>query len=81
MILELICGRWASLYMNYTLVKTHYSHQKKKNKKKQKQKGNFLFPGSTNNQMLKLMMQTKGKPNNRMIRRGEFSGKYFDPNY
>ena len=31
--------------------------------------------------MLKLMMQTKGKPNNRMIRRGEFSGKYFDPNY
>ena len=77
MILELICGQWASLYMNCTLVKnTHTTLTKKK-----KQKGNFLFPGSTNNQMLKLMMQTKGKPNNRMIRRGEFSGKYFDPNY
>ena len=67
-----------SLYELYTGKNTLLSQKKKK---KQKQKGNFLFPGSTNNQMLKLMMQTKGKPNNRMIRRGEFSGKYFDPNY
>ncbi|ANB12616.1 serine/threonine protein kinase YAK1 [Sugiyamaella lignohabitans] len=35
--------------------------------------GKILFPGQTNNQMLKLMMELKGKVNHRMIRKGKFS--------
>lgn len=43
--------------------------------------GNFLFPGRNNNEMIKLILQTKGKFNNRILRRGEFVYKYFDNNY
>jgi len=40
--------------------------------------GQFLFPGKNNNEMLKLIMQTKGKFNNKILKRGEFTPKYFD---
>ena len=34
--------------------------------------GRILFPGKTNNEMLKLMMEVKGKVPHRMARRGMF---------
>ncbi|KAJ3178198.1 U4/U6 small nuclear ribonucleoprotein prp4 [Geranomyces variabilis] len=40
--------------------------------------GKILFPGRTNNQMLKLMMDVKGKFPNRMLRRGQFTHLHFD---
>ena len=40
--------------------------------------GQFLFPGANNNEMLKLIMQTKGKFNNKMLKKGEFTTKHFD---
>jgi len=40
--------------------------------------GTFLFPGRTNNEMLKLIMQTKGKISNKLLKKGEYSHKYFD---
>lgn len=40
--------------------------------------GNFLFPGTSNNHMLKLMMQTKGRFGNKMLRKGEYVYKHFD---
>jgi serine/threonine-protein kinase PRP4 len=43
--------------------------------------GQFLFPGSSNNQMLKLMMQAKGRFNNKYLRRGSFTSKHFDDDY
>jgi serine/threonine-protein kinase PRP4 len=36
--------------------------------------GRILFPGATNNEMLKMMMEVKGKFPNRMLQKGEFSG-------
>lgn len=43
--------------------------------------GQFLFPGYSNNQMLKLMMQAKGKFSNKYLRRGSFTSKHFDDDY
>ena len=40
--------------------------------------GKILFPGKDNNEMLKLILQTKGRFNNKMLKRGEFSSQYFD---
>lgn len=40
--------------------------------------GQVLFPGKSNNEMLKFMMETKGKFNHKMIKKGTFSSKHFD---
>ncbi|XP_078607195.1 serine/threonine-protein kinase PRP4 homolog [Branchiostoma floridae x Branchiostoma japonicum] len=41
--------------------------------------GKILYPGKTNNHMLKLMMDLKGKIPNKMIRKGMFKDQHFDP--
>lgn len=43
--------------------------------------GKILFPGSSNNEMLKFMMDVKGKMPNKMIRKGMFKDQHFDPSY
>lgn len=40
--------------------------------------GKIMFPGKTNNQMLKLFMDLKGKMPNKVIRRGAFKDQHFD---
>lgn len=40
--------------------------------------GQVLFPGKSNNEMLKLIMQSKGKFNHKMIKKGSYSSKHFD---
>lgn len=40
--------------------------------------GKFLFPGKTNNQMLKLIMDLKGKFPNKVLRKGVFTHQHFD---
>ncbi|KAI9007267.1 kinase-like domain-containing protein [Gaertneriomyces semiglobifer] len=40
--------------------------------------GKILFPGRSNNQMLKLMMDLKGKFPNKVVRRGQFVDQHFD---
>ncbi|KRX56781.1 Serine/threonine-protein kinase PRP4 -like protein [Trichinella sp. T9] len=42
--------------------------------------GRIMFQGNTNNQMLKFMMDVKGKFPKKMIRRGLFYEKHFDQN-
>ncbi|XP_067309609.1 serine/threonine-protein kinase PRP4 homolog [Pseudorasbora parva] len=42
--------------------------------------GKILFPGKTNNHMLKLAMDLKGKLPNKMIRKGMFKDQHFDQN-
>ena len=42
--------------------------------------GKILFPGKTNNEMLKLMMDMKGKMPHKMIRKGTFKEQHFDEN-
>ncbi|EPQ16396.1 Serine/threonine-protein kinase PRP4 like protein [Myotis brandtii] len=42
--------------------------------------GNILFTGKTNNHMLKLAMDLKGKMPNKMIRKGVFKDQHFDQN-
>ncbi|KAI8063563.1 kinase-like domain-containing protein [Gongronella butleri] len=39
----------------------------------------ILFPGRNNNQMLKYMMELKGKFPNKMIRKAQFGDQHFDP--
>ena len=43
--------------------------------------GKILFPGKTNNEMLKLMMDLKGKMPNKLVRKGTFRDQHFDGNY
>lgn len=43
--------------------------------------GKILFPGKTNNEMLKLMMQAKGKMPNKLARRGMFRDQHFDSGF
>lgn len=43
--------------------------------------GKIMFPGKTNNEMLKLVMDLKGKIPNRLIRKGMFREQHFDANY
>lgn len=40
--------------------------------------GKILFPGRSNNQMLLLMMELKGRFNTKMIRKAKFGDVYFD---
>ncbi|KAF8990267.1 kinase-like protein [Cyathus striatus] len=40
--------------------------------------GRILFPGRSNNQMLLLMMELKGRFNSRMLKRAKFGDVYFD---
>ena len=40
--------------------------------------GKILFPGRTNNQMLLLMMELKGRFNSKMIKKAKFGDTYFD---
>jgi len=40
--------------------------------------GRFMFPGRSNNHLLKLMMQTKGKINSKMLKRGKFAEQHFN---
>ncbi|KAF9975087.1 U4/U6 small nuclear ribonucleoprotein prp4 [Actinomortierella ambigua] len=40
--------------------------------------GHILFPGRSNNQMLKLMMDLKGPFSKKMVRKGQFSVQHFD---
>ncbi|XP_041103838.1 serine/threonine-protein kinase PRP4 homolog [Polyodon spathula] len=42
--------------------------------------GKILFPGKTNNHMVKLAMDLKGKMPNKMIRKGLFKDQHFDQN-
>ncbi|KAJ3278146.1 U4/U6 small nuclear ribonucleoprotein prp4 [Borealophlyctis nickersoniae] len=43
--------------------------------------GRILFPGRTNNQMLKLHMELKGKFPNKQLRKGQFTSHHFDENF
>ena len=43
--------------------------------------GKIMLPGKTNNEMLKLMMDLKGKMPNRLIRKGTFRDQHFDASY
>ena len=43
--------------------------------------GKILFSGKTNNEMLKLMMDVKGKMANKQIRKSTFRDQHFDGNY
>lgn len=43
--------------------------------------GKILFPGRTNNHMLKLMIDLKGRFPNRMVKRGGFAFQHFDEDY
>ena len=40
--------------------------------------GKILFPGRSNNQMLLLMMELKGRFNTKMIKKAKFGHQYFD---
>ncbi|KAK9255499.1 kinase-like domain-containing protein [Lipomyces tetrasporus] len=40
--------------------------------------GRILFPGSNNNQMLKVIMQTRGKIPHKLLRKGVFTPSHFD---
>ena len=40
--------------------------------------GKFMFPGRSNNHLLKLMMQTKGKISGKMIKKGAFAEQHFN---
>ncbi|XP_038070156.1 serine/threonine-protein kinase PRP4 homolog [Patiria miniata] len=43
--------------------------------------GKILFPGKSNNHMLKVMMDTKGKMPNKMIKKGLLKDSHFDSNF
>ena len=43
--------------------------------------GRIMFPGKSNNEMLKLFMDVKGKMPNRLIRKGMFRELHFDASY
>ena len=40
--------------------------------------GRILFPGRSNNQMLLLMMELKGRFNSKIIKKAKFGDQYFD---
>ncbi len=43
--------------------------------------GKILFPGKSNNEMLKLMMEVKGKIPNRVARKGMLKDRHFDSSF
>lgn len=42
--------------------------------------GKILFPGRTNNHMLLLMMELKGRFNTKMVKKAKFGDVHFDEN-
>lgn len=42
--------------------------------------GKIMFPGKTNNEMLKLMQDLRGKIHNKVVRKGAFKDNHFDNN-
>lgn len=40
--------------------------------------GKILFPGSSNNEMLRIIMETLGKFNHKMLKKGQFADQHFD---
>ena len=40
--------------------------------------GRIMFPGKTNNEMLRLIMETRGRIPNRVVRRGTLRHSHFD---
>jgi serine/threonine-protein kinase PRP4 len=42
--------------------------------------GKILFPGRNNNEMMKLIVQTKGEISTRILKKGEYSNNYFTEN-
>lgn len=40
--------------------------------------GKILFPGSSNNEMLRIIMETLGKFNHKMLKKGQFAEQHFD---
>jgi serine/threonine-protein kinase PRP4 len=40
--------------------------------------GKILFPGRNNNEMLKLIMQIKGKIPSRILKKGQYASQYFN---
>jgi serine/threonine-protein kinase PRP4 len=43
--------------------------------------GKIMFQGNSNNMMLKLIQEVKGKIPNKLIRKGVFAELHFDPDY
>ncbi|KAI8337051.1 kinase-like domain-containing protein [Chlamydoabsidia padenii] len=43
--------------------------------------GKILFPGRSNNQMLKYMMEVKGRFSNKMLRKAQFANQHFDDSF
>ncbi|KAI8377571.1 kinase-like domain-containing protein [Radiomyces spectabilis] len=43
--------------------------------------GKILFPGRSNNQMLKHMMELKGRFPNKLLRKAQFTAQHFDEDY
>lgn len=43
--------------------------------------GKIMFAGRTNNDMLKLMMELRGKAPNKLVRRGLMRDQHFDGSY
>ncbi|KAF7725941.1 hypothetical protein EC973_009178 [Apophysomyces ossiformis] len=43
--------------------------------------GKILFPGRSNNQMLKHMMELKGRFPNKLLRKAQFASQHFDEDY
>jgi serine/threonine-protein kinase PRP4 len=41
--------------------------------------GKIMFPGRTNNEMLKFMIQTKGKFKTKLLKKSEFAHQHFNP--
>ena len=41
--------------------------------------GRVMFPGRSNNEMLKLIMLTKGKIKTKLLKRSQFVNRYFNP--
>lgn len=40
--------------------------------------GKILFPGNSNNEMLRMIMETLGKFNHKMLKKGQFADQHFD---
>ena len=74
MIMEWICGVQLVQFMSFILVRK----SRRELLISYFDLGQFLFPGRTNNEMLKLIMQTKGKISNKLLKKGEFSSRHFD---
>lgn len=43
--------------------------------------GNILFPGSSNNEMLRLMMEMQGGLSRKMLKKGEFTHQHYNKNF